>query len=467
MRKTIFPITRIHEPLQVDIETEGGKIVDAWTGGHMFRGFEKMLKDRDPRDAGLITQRVCGICSTAHAVASTYALRDAYRLRPTDNGELLTNIIFGSDIMQNHLRHICLLTAFDYVKGPDKPPFVPVQPGDYRFPKQVNDKLAADMLRGTDMAIRAHEITAIWGAKAPHVQTILPTGVTTPVTIERVVSSMAITREILEFVKGALMPNIQLIADTYKDYYQVGIGYGNFLSYGLFPEVRTGERIFKAGRVVNLGNVMPVDTTKIMEEITHAWYQDDKPSRNPVEEAVTELDPDKDDAYSYVKAPRYEDVPYEGGPLARLWINGHYQRGVSVMDRIMARVIELGMVCELMLDWLTRLVPGQPTLVPYTPPIAGAGAGLTDAMRGPLGHWLVVENYRVKHYNIVTPTAWNFSPRDAKGIRGPVEEALIGTPISDLDSCLEVARVVHTFDPCFSCAVHLIDARGTRIMRVT
>jgi hydrogenase large subunit len=466
MRKTIFPITRIHEPLQVDIETEDGKVVDAWTGGHLFRGFEKMLKDRDPRDAGLITQRVCGICSTTHGVASTYALRDAYRLRPTDNGELLTNIILGSDITQNHLRHICLLTAFDYVKGPDKPPFVPVQPGDYRFPKQVNDKLVADMFRGTDMAIRAHEITSIWGAKAPHAQTILPTGVTTPVTVERVASSMAITREILEFVNGALMPGIQLIADTYKDYYQVGIGYGNFLSYGLFPEVRTGERIFKAGRVVNLGNVMPVDTAKITEEITHAWYRDDKPFRQPVEEAATELDPDKADAYSYVKAPRYEGVPYEGGPLARLWINGHYRRGVSVMDRIMARVIELGMVCELMLDWLTRLVPGQPTLTPYTPPIAGTGAGLTDAMRGPLGHWLVVENYRVKHYNIVTPTAWNFSPRDAQGIRGPVEEALIGTPISDLDSCLEVARVVHTFDPCFSCAVHLIDARGTTIMRI-
>jgi hydrogenase large subunit len=465
MKKTIFPVTRIHEPLQVDVEIQDGRVVDAWTGGHLYRGFEKMLVDRDPRDASLITQRICGICSTTHGVAAAYALRDTYQVMPTENGELLSNIIFGADILQNHLRHICLLTAFDYLKGPEKAPFVPVQPGDYRFSKQMNDKLVADMFRGLELSSRAHELVCIWGAKAPHVQTILPTGVTTPVTTDRVASSIAITREIVEYVIGMLLPDVQLIADTYRDYYQIGIGYGNFLSYGMFAQPRHNERVFKAGHTLNLGNVLPVNTQQITEEIAHAWYQDAQSIHSPLASDL-KLDPDKREAYTYVKAARYQGIPYEGGPLARLWINGQYKRGVSVMDRIMARAIETKMICELMIDWLLHLIPGQPSLKPYTPAIEGKGVGLTDAMRGPLGHWIVVEDYRIKKYEIITPTAWNFSPRDAKGVRGPVEQALIGTSIQDPESCIEVARIVHTFDPCFSCGVHVLDGRGKRIHRI-
>lgn len=464
MRKTIFPVTRIHEPLQIDIEIQDGKIMDAWTGGHLFRGFEKMLQDRDPRDASLITQRICGICSSAHGVVSAYALRDAFGLSATENGELLTNIIFGSDIMQNHLRHLCLLVAFDYVKGPEQAPFIPVQPGDYRFSKQINDKLVAEMLHGLELAVRAHEITTIWGSKAPHVQTILPTGITTPATADRVMASMGITRQIAKYVSEVLLPAFQLIAETYQEYYHIGVGYGNLLSYGMFPQPHGGERVFKAGRVVNLGGVLPVDTGQLTEEVTFAWYKDSA-AVHPLEGELV-LDPDKSDAYTYVKAPRYDGLPYEGGPLARLWINGHYTRGISVMDRLMARAIELKMICDLMLDWLQKIVPGQPSLTAYTPPIAGTGTGLTDAMRGPLGHWLVVDNYRIKHYEIITPTAWNFSPRDAAGLRGPVEQALIGTPIQDSDSAIEVARVAHTFDPCFSCAIHAIDGRRKQVKRL-
>jgi len=464
MRKTIFPVTRVHEPLQIDIEIQDGKIVDAWNGGHLFRGFEKMLRDRDPRDASIITQRICGICSTAHGVAAAYALRDAFGLAVTENGELLTNIIFGSDIMQNHLRHLCLLVAFDYVKGPEQAPFIPVQPGDYRFSKQMNDKLVADMLQGLDLAVRAHEITTIWGAKAPHAQTILPTGVTTPVTAERVLASAAITRQIAAFVDEVLLPDFQLIAETYQEYYHIGVGYGNLLSYGLFPLPHGGERTFKAGRVVNLGDVLPVDIDQITEDVTYAWYKD-RTTAHPLEGNI-ELDPDKNGAYTYVKAPRYEGLPYEGGPLARLWINGHYKQGISAMDRLIARVIELKMICDLMLEWLQKIVPGQPSLTAYTPPIGGSGTGLTDAMRGPLGHWVVIDNYRIKHYDIITPTVWNFSPRDAAGLRGPAEQALVGTPIQDADSAIEVARVIHTFDPCFSCAVHVMDGRGKLLKRI-
>lgn len=89
-------------------------------------------------------------------------------------------------------------------------------------------------------------------------------------------------------------------------------------------------------------------------------------------------------------------------------------------------------------------------------PDTGVGVGLTDAMRGPLGHWLKIEGGEIEHYQIVTPTAWNFSPRDNNGQRGPAEEALIGLGVNDPDGSIEAARVLHSFDPCFSCAIHLI-----------
>jgi len=464
MRKTIFPVTRIHEPLQVDVEVQDGQVTDAWTGGHLFRGFEKMLRDRDPRDASLITQRICGICSTAHGVAAAYALRDAFKLLPTENGELLTNIIFASDMLQNHLRHICFMTAFDYVRGPDQPPFTPVQPGDYRFSRAQNDKLVKDMFQGVDLAVRAHEVTAIWGAKAPHVQTILPTGVTTPVTAERVSASLAIVRQIADYTDGTLLPAVQAIAETYNEYYHLGIGYGNFLSYGMFPEPHNGGLTFKAGRVVNLGEVRPVDSGQITEAITHAWYQADRPVQSPLQ-GETEPAPDKAEGYTYVKAPRYEAVPYEGGPLARLWISGQYRRGVSALDRIMARALETKIICDYMQDWLQRLTPGQPSLVPYTLPVAGTGVGLTDAMRGPLGHWLEIGDHHIRNYDIVTPTSWNFSPRDEQGIRGPAEQALMGAPVQEEGNFIELARIIHSFDPCFSCAIHVLDARGKRLWK--
>lgn len=459
--KTIFPVTRIHEPLRVDVDVQGGRVVDAWVSGYLFRGFEIMLNGRDPRDVALFTQRICGICSSAHAVAAAMAQQRAFGVMPTPNGQLLTNLIFAADILQNHLRHFYVLVLYDYVRGPDMPPYTPRISGDYRLPARRNQDLLDHARTGVDMAARAHEMMAVFGSKAPHQQTIMASGVTERATAEHLAAYRSILQELTAWISQVHLADVMTLAEYYPDYYNIGGGYGHFLSYGLFPQLQTGKRAWDAGVVVNKGQTVPLDTAQITEDVKFAWYQDDQ-ARQPAA-GITAPDRGKAEAYTWVKAPRYQGLPLESGPLARGWVNGHYRRGVSVMDRLVARAQEALQICRLAADWLQQVVPGAPTLKPYTLPADGEGEGLTDAMRGALGHWLRVQNGRVSHYQIVTPTVWNFSPRDSQGLRGPVEQALIGTSVADPDNLIEVGRVLRSFDPCFTCAAHVLAAPPDKV----
>ncbi|EAX48333.1 nickel-dependent hydrogenase, large subunit [Thermosinus carboxydivorans Nor1] len=455
--KTLFPVTRIHEPIRVEVDVQGGRVVDAWIGACLFRGVELMLTGRDVRDAPLFVQRICGICSSAHAVAAAQALASACRVQPTPAGQYLINLLMAADFLQNHLRHFYLLVLPDYVTGPDSAPFFPRTKGDFRLPKKLNDELFGHVRPALDLAARAHEMMALFGAKAPHQQTIMPTGVTERANAERLMAYGAILQEIKEWVEKVYLADVLTIAEYYQDYFTIGRGYGHFLSYGGFPEPGTGQPAFPVGLVENGGLPQPLDLTRITEHIHHGWYQDDQESRHPIE-GRTAAAPDKSAAYSWCKAPRYGRLPAETGPLARAWISGEYRRGISVMDRLIARAREALKICRLAQEWLARIAPGAPTLAPYTLPPRGEGVGLLEAMRGALGHWLRFEEGKISHYQIVTPTAWNFSPRDNLGQRGPVEEALIGTPIAAPESLIEVGRVIRSFDPCFTCAAHLISA---------
>lgn len=463
--KTIFPVTRLHEPLRVDVEVQNGRVVDAWVSGHLFRGMEIMLTGRDPRDVSLFTQRICGICSSAHAMAATLAQRQAFGVSATPNGTLLTNVILIADLLQNHLRHFYALVLYDYVQGPDLPPWVPRLKGDYRLPKKANDELLAHARQGLEMSARAHEMMAIFGAKAPHQQTIMPTGITESASPERLMACRAIAIEIRNFVEQVLMSDILVLADYYRDYFNFGTGYGNLLSYGMLEEPVTGKHVFPGGIVTSKGAVEPVDERYITEAVRYSWYIDDKEARHP-REGITTPDRDKTDAYTWVKSPRYKDTPYEGGPLARAWTSGEYRRGVSAMDRLVARVKETVKLSKLAIEWLDQVTPYGPTFTPFKPPQMGNGAGLMDTMRGALGHWMSLKDGKVSHYQIVTPTAWNFSPRDNRGQRGPVEEALIGTPVADPDHFIEVGRVIRSFDPCFSCAIHVINGPKNTLVRL-
>lgn len=455
--KTIFPVTRIHAPLRLDVDIQGNKVVDARVIGTLFRGFENIMVGRDPRDSVLFMQRICGICSGAHSVAAAIAMQQAFKVEAVPNGQHMTNLIFAADIIQNHLRHFYLLALYDYCKGPDMPPFTPRSNMDYRLPEKINNQLLEHAKQGVHFASRAHEMLAIFGAKAPHQQTIMATGVTEKASPERITAYGSILQEITEWVEKVHIPDILTIADYYKDYYNIGAGYGNLMSFGMFTLPVSGRQEFRPGIIKNRGTAETVDENKITEDLTYSWYRDELASRNPMQ-GTTNPDRDKAGAYTWVKAPRYDGVPFESGPLARGWVNGHYRRGISVMDRLAARAQEVLKICQMAAGWLEELNPDGPTLRPYDPTQSGDGIGLTDAMRGSLGHWISIRNGKTTNYQVVTPTTWNFSPRDAHNARGPVEEALIGVNVADVESLVEVGRVVRSFDPCFTCAIHMIEA---------
>ncbi len=458
-RKVIFPMTRIHEPIRVDVETEGGRVTDAWISSHLFRGWEQMLTGRDVRDTILFTQRICGICSSAHAVADCLALQQATGLAPTTNGQHLINIILAADIIQNHLRHFYLLALPDYAAGPSIPPWrpLPAKP-DLRLPPKINDDLLGHLPGAVRIAALAHSLMAMFGAKAPHQQTIMITGVTAQLDADKIKAATSLIREIKYFVEGAFVPDTFAIADFYPEYRAIGKWTGNFISFGMFPEPVTGRRAFKAGVRLGDGTAEEVAPALISEEIRYSWYRDVSGGRPETEKTVP--DREKQEAYSWTKAPRYKGLPCESGPLPRAIINGDYRQGTGTIDRIITRALEALKICRLVESWLAQLVPGQPTLRPYELPLRGEGVGLTDVMRGSLGHWLKFEDGKILHHQIITPTTWKFSPRDDRGRRGPVEEALVGTSVADPDSLVEVGRVVRSFDPCFTCAVHVVNAPG-------
>jgi len=456
VRKTILPLTRVHEPMEVEVEVDNGQITDAWVSSTLFRGFELMLENRDPRDTALYAQRICGICSTAHAIAGTLALEEAYDVTPTPNGFLIRNLIVGADFMQNHLRQFYVLALPDYARGPDTSPFRPLLKGDYRIPENIEKKMYENYWQATHLSAKAHQMVAIWGAKAPHQQTILPGGVTEKPNAEKINMFSSILKDLEKFIEEKYIPDVLTIVKYYPEYYEIGKGYGNLMSYGMFPLEKHKPRHFKPGFIEAFSQeVKTIDPKLIAEEVTNSWYKEPASSGHPYQE-TTIPDKSKPGAYSWIKTPQYQNKPFEGGPIARMWINGIYRRGVSVNDRNIARAIELREIAKVMQVWLKEINLQQPSLNKFEPKPEGQGTGLVDSMRGHLGHWVKIENGRTSHYQVVTPSAWNFAPRDSKNRRGPVEEALIGTPVESLDSLIEVGRVIRSFDPCFSCSVHVV-----------
>ncbi|HWJ03212.1 MAG TPA: nickel-dependent hydrogenase large subunit [Verrucomicrobiae bacterium] len=457
--RTIFPITRVHQPLKIDIDLEGNQIKDARSSGIMFRGFELMLEGRDPRDATYLTQRICGICSTAHGVAATFAVEEACKLEITPNAVLMRNLIFGADFVQNHLRHFYLLCLPDYIRGPKFPPFEPQDDVDRRFSTAENAKLLESYWLGTEMSRLAHQMLAIYGGKAPHQHGIIVGGSSMIPDADRNNRFRGLLKTILAFIEEHMLPDVELLAKKYNDYFKIGVGTGNFISYGAFPEKAYGNRRYPAGVYVE-GKFQELDPSLITEDISHTWFSGSTNSEKPFD-AKSIPDKHKAEGYTWLKAPRYDDKVMEMGPLGRLWISGDYRNGTSTMDRIVARVLETKKIVLWMLEWLDQLNLGQPTFTPFEIPDSGEGFGLTEAMRGSLGHWIKINNHKITHYQIITPTAWLFSPKDSDGRRGMVDQCLTGTKLVDQESFTPVGRIVRSFDPCFSCSGHLIEPQGS------
>ncbi len=460
------PVTRIegHMKVEVSIDTVGGQqqIVDARCTGTLFRGFEKLLEGRNPHDATVITPRICGVCPISHSLSSVMALEDAAQFMVPENARVIRNLVLGSNFVMSHILHFYLLAALDFVPGPQAQPWQSAWQVDLRSGSglgQVSQNIAA----AVEARRRAHEMGAIFAGRMPSGHTYIPGGVTAVPKQQDIDQFRGHLNWLINFINSAYLPDVQAVAAAYGDYYGIGAGSKNLLAFGVFDLDDMGQqRLLGRGQYEQaLGQVQPVDLQAITESVTYSWYNDAGNNLNP-SEGVQEAVYPKGQAYSWLKAPRYgsQYKPYETGALARMYVNGDYRDGISVMDRHAARAQETLKIAEAMVGWLGELRVGQPVYADYACPTDGTGIGLTEAPRGALGHWMRVTDSRLDKYQIITPTCWNASPKDSQGVAGPMEQALIGTPVMDPSKPIEALRVIHSFDPCLSCAVHVMQPDG-------
>jgi hydrogenase large subunit len=452
-RIVINPLTRISGFMEIDVIIEQNQVVDVKTKGNLFRGFEQMLVGRSPFDAVYFTQRICGICSAAHSMASSLALEDALNIEPMEQGKYLRDIIHCCEFLQNHIRHFYQYTVPDYVKIEQNSLFQSDH-DDFRLPKNINDRISLHYFDSLKFSRLAHEMLAVLGGKAPHNHGVFIGGITTQATAEKVVHIDSILGKITRFIDEKMIPDVYDIAHFYADYFRIGGGYGNLLTYGAFNHYKELGTLYVDPLVSTMESVEAFDERKIQEKIDYSYFKSITNS-NQANEEVTEPDMDKEKAYSWVKAPRYNGLPIEVGPLARLILSGAYNNGISAMDRTIARALEAKKITEIMKILLQQIIPGVDVQKKYELPELASGRGLVDTTRGALGHWLKIRDKKISFYQIITPSTWDFSTRDDNGFRGTAEEALVGTPIQNPDKPAEIGRILRSFDPCMSCATHV------------
>ncbi len=506
----IDPVTRIEGHLGIEVMLDQGKVKEAKCSGTLFRGFEIILKGRDPRDAQFLTQRVCGVCPIAHGIASTLNLDSAFGIadKIPDNGRIIRNLIFGSNFLQSHILHFYHLAALDYVDvtavadydGADPAlhsikdfisrgalePFVPRYDGDYRFDKKTNRELVRHYVMALEMRKLAHEMLAIFGGKMPHTASIVPGGCTEPPTVDKITGFLWRLNRIREFVDNIYIPDVIAVAKKYSDHFQIGAGSGNFLSYGGFdletqnPDYAKRKRFLAQG-VLEQGKLKPLDASQITESVRNSWFDGPDAAHPGREDTVPNRK--KSGAYTWIKTPRYQGKVFEVGPLSRVLVS--YFAGVAPVKKIVdatlselkadanalnsllgrhgARALEAKLIADAMAGWVLELKPGEPVCAYYQLPDQAEGMGITEAPRGAVGHWIKIKDKKIDRYQLVVPTTWNASPKDEKGKPGPMEQALMNTTVKDPNHPFELVRVVRSFDPCLACAVHIINYQGTKV----
>ena len=509
-RVVLDPISRIEGHLAIEIDVQNGVVKDAKSKGDMFRGFERILTGRNPVDANQITQRICGVCPVSHGLASSKCLDAAFNVRPNRNGRLERNLVLAANYLQSHILHFYHLAALDYVditailkyEGGDAGlsgvkawakeelklkkdridqisavgPFLPRYEGENFYIKNndLNIAAIAHYLQAFDIRMKAHKMVAAFGGRAPHLIGLVPGGVTQVPTREKIKEYRKSLKEVEKFVNEVYIKDVIEVARVYRNYFSIG-KFTDQMSYGVFEENdELNKYMFEQGVFLG-GNVEQLDTAYIKEQVKYSRYRSGS-NLHPLK-GQTDPYPGKAGAYTWLKAPRYKDRPVEVGPLARVavsYLSGNEQvkrevdavRGIfsadvsalfSVLGRHAARAIECKLLCQKAKVWLDELEVGGSPRNHYEIPDQGEGEGLTEAPRGALGHWIVVKDKKIANYQCVVPTTWYCGPRDDRGVLGPVEQALVGTPISDPANPIEAARVVRSFDPCIACAVHIVE----------
>ena len=510
----IDPMTRIEGHLRFETRVEQGAVVDARCSGEMFRGIEAALIGHDARVAQQVTQRVCGVCPYAHAEAASLALEDALGLRPNTNGQLLRNLIVGAYQLQDYLLHFYTLCALDFIdiaavldyRGSDPAlnavrdwvsselssnkvfpaaPFLPRYQADYLEDKELNHSAIRHYLDALPVMADLHRMVAIFGAKAPHPVTIEAGGVTTIPTVDALARYRSLLDKVEPFVTQTYFTDLVAVATAFKGYFNEGKGYGNLLSYPFLPNAEGAEHMTVGGASIN-GNYAPLDMQKVSEDHRYAYYSN-QPDSGLRPMSVRRLEPisyqryqqehgKADGKYSWTRSPRYAGQVMEVGPAARVVntyragsnpqltalverLNKELGIGIDDYPSVMGRHLSRGILAQLTIERLRRdlalVEPGRLAYEERDVPRNARGMGLTEATRGALAHWIETDGQgRIANYELIVPTTWNISPRDAGGRPGAVEKMLIGTRLRDPENPMELARIVRSTDPCMACSVH-------------
>jgi len=563
-RVVVDPVTRIEGHLRLEVEVSGGEVADAWSSGTMFRGLETIMKDRDPRDAWKLAQRVCGVCTSVHATMSCRAVEDALGIEIPNLGRLIRNLIQGAVFVHDHVIHFYHLHMLDWVdvvsaldadadatsdlqkslsnwknKSPEY--FQGVQDklqglvdsgqlghltsgywghSAYQLPPEGNLMMMAHYLEALDFQRNVIKIHAILGGKNPHPQTFVVGGMNTRIDPDGNVGSNEdgiaqlkdLAKLATDFLDEVVVPDALYLGRSYPQWLEIGRSYSNYLAYGDFPEDNDGfeSNYLPRGRIVDgdLSTAQPVDVSKIAETVKHSWFKYEgsdsellPPSAGETDVNYTGPTPPYDhiltEKYSWMKSPRYDGVPYEVGPLARMMVayaagNTEARRilddsaenmGIGVEDfnsalgRTIARQLETAVLAHRLRPWIDDLQDAIRSGDRETANTSKwkkdtwddkmTGAGIGEAPRGAVGHWTWIEREKIKGYQMIVPSTWNGSPRDHNDKRGAWEESLLGLPLADASQPLELLRTIHSYDPCMSCAVHVFDPEGGETLAIT
>ncbi|MBK1720019.1 nickel-dependent hydrogenase large subunit [Thiocystis violacea] len=566
----IDPVTRIEGHLRIEAETENGVITRAMSSGTMLRGIENIMIGRDPRDAWAIAQRICGVCTLVHGIASVRAVENALAYPIPPNAELIRNLMIGAQFVHDHVMHFYHLHALDWVDVVSALSADPAATAnlqqclspwpnnstayfadvkqrlsgfvgsgqlgifangywghpEYKLPPELNLLAFAHYLEALDWQRKASRLHALFGGKNPHPNFIVGGA---PVALDGQPGKTAldasgqalveaVIKEMQAFVDQVYVPDTLAIARYYKDWSRRGEGVGNFMTYGEFPDPFAGtddtSRLFVPRGVIlgrDLSTIHPVDLddpNEVQEGVSHSWYQyaagpvslhpyagETRPNYTGPQPPYANLEMDQ--AYSWLKSPRWKGLPMEVGPLARvlmLYATGHAATQTlvdgalaelklpitalySTLGRVAARTLETKLIADQMLVWYGQLMGNLKSgdrsthndalFYPGSWPTSAQGVGYTEAPRGALAHWIVIQDGRIANYQAVVPSTWNAGPRDALGQEGPYEAALRGHTLLDPAQPIEILRTIHSFDPCLACAVHLVDPDGESLMRIT
>ncbi len=492
-------LNRVEGDLEIAVELEDGVVSQARTVGTLYRGFEQIMLGRAPRDGLVITPRVCGICGTAHLYSAVLALEQAWQLPVPPNAVRIRNLCLIAEGIQNDLRQTFLFFTPDFCnpRYSDRPWFAELMQAFEPFRGSVYRQTLA-------LSRKAVEIVAQFGGQGPHSSYMLPGGVTTPPDLRRIIACWAVLDEIQRWYEQTIIGaglDDWLALDSAESYFRwletpshaasalgllsrsarglglhrMAAGTPHMLSYGAWCDPdRPQDRLVPGGFFDgDSGQIAPLEQQMINEHVRHSWFKPYPGGLHPSNgETIPDFQPNSD-RYTWAKAPRYGDRAVQTGPLAELLIGGdaligalHALEGGNAWLRQFARVrrIAYELVCaRRMLDELSFDF-SQPHI--FNPEksaeVDGEGFGLIMAARGALGHWVKIKDGAIARYQIVTPTAWNASPRDSNGLSGHWEQSLVGVAVQDPEDPIEIGHIIRSHDPCLVCTVHMLDTGKKR-----